>query len=67
MTPPRSTKKQRVTGTTKHDYDFSTAESTATVSSLTASESQRLIDLETQVKSLQEGAAPFAAQDREKC
>ena len=63
MTPPRSTKKQRVTGTTKHDYDFSTAESTAAVSSLTASESQRLIDLETQVKSLQEGAAPFAAQD----
>ena len=39
------------------------SESTAAVSSLTASESQRLIDLETQVKSLQEGAAPFAAQD----
>lgn len=63
MTPPRSTKKQRVTGNAKHDYDFSTAESTAAVSSLTASESQRLIDLETQVKSLQEGAAPLATQD----
>jgi hypothetical protein len=63
MTPLRSTKKQRVTGTTKHDYDFSTADSTAAVSSLTASKSQRLIDLETQVKSLQEGAAPLATQD----
>ena len=55
-TPPRTAKKQRVTGQLNRDMDIDQDEPTASVSSLTATESQRLAHLEHQMQALHSGS-----------
>ena len=55
-TPPRTVKKQRVTGQLNRDMDIDQDEPTASVSSLTATESQRLAHLEHQMQALHSGS-----------
>jgi hypothetical protein len=52
-----------VYGFPQSDSHGDTEESTATFSTLTATENRRILDLETQVKSLQDGHVPFTAVD----
>ena len=62
-TPQRKPKKQRVYGFPQSDSHGNTEESTATFSTLTATENRRISDLENQVKSLQDGNVPYTAVD----
>jgi len=62
-TPQRKQKKQRMYGFPQSDSHVDTEESTAKFSSLTATKNRRILDLKTQVKTLQDGHVPFTAVD----